>query len=578
MESRIINKVSSMVKSSELIILEKVDYTDQSNELRVKSQRSDFMVKKVREDVNMKIRELREDMQREVQSVQQDYASINKKVDIICEAVTKYVKLYESMSPQLTHLSKLEKKNFGELIVFLKELKQLSVKPVSTWIITPKFLSDKFIQFEAILHKQLSPLTRISSILPTVLDAPPSFAWVQGGEKIDELKKTGEEVKVSKEDSKVVGKVFPSKIPITKPIIVSAGLATSTVVTMVPITRLELKGVVIGEESESRDKGKAKIIENTKEEKKDEVNAELERMRLVQSVMTLRAQDPVGLEKGDPSKQYNYETIEAKFMFDHMCSFEKFKAKIMCKDKQEGKKLKIRFHSVLVKAPEEVCTNGSYAKQVDLKKYEDGEICLKPLGVVFAGKDKAGRVKRLLFQTYEVERYATSQFTNLIVRMNQRRKNSEGDKKEIKKEVETELSNVYGDIMTVIDKHLIPSSSVGQSIIFYYKMKGDYYRYLVEFKYEDLSPTHPILLGLPLNFYGFYYEIMDSPVRACQLATQAFDKPISELDSLSDESYQDSTLIIATTDGLGGMPFGRLLVGTKMGDFLPIAALYIVEV
>ena len=33
-------------------------------------------------------------------------------------------------------------------------------------------------------------------------------------------------------------------------------------------------------------------------------------------------------------------------------------------------------------------------KQADLKKYEDGEICLKPLDIVFAGKDKAGRAKR----------------------------------------------------------------------------------------------------------------------------------------------------------------------------------------
>ncbi|CAH1445043.1 unnamed protein product [Lactuca virosa] len=43
LESRIISKVSGMVKASESVILEKVDYTDQNNELRVKNQRSDFM-------------------------------------------------------------------------------------------------------------------------------------------------------------------------------------------------------------------------------------------------------------------------------------------------------------------------------------------------------------------------------------------------------------------------------------------------------------------------------------------------------------------------------------------------------
>ncbi|KAF6136926.1 hypothetical protein GIB67_025760 [Kingdonia uniflora] len=139
--------------------------------------------------------------------------------------------------------------------------------------------------------------------------------------------------------------------------------------------------------------------------------------------------------------------------------------------------------------------------------------------------------------------------------------------REYRNKVETELTGICNDIMTVIDKHLIPSSSAGESNVFYYKMKGDYYRYLGEFKtgserkevaedslkaYElassaaesDLSPTHPIRLGLALNFSVFYYEILNSPERACHLAKQAFDEAISELDTLSEESYKDSTLIM----------------------------------
>ncbi|KAJ4982190.1 hypothetical protein NE237_033027 [Protea cynaroides] len=139
--------------------------------------------------------------------------------------------------------------------------------------------------------------------------------------------------------------------------------------------------------------------------------------------------------------------------------------------------------------------------------------------------------------------------------------------KEYRHKVESELSGICNDIMTVIDEHLIPSSSAGESTVFYYKMKGDYYRYLAEFKsgnerkeaadhslkaYQtasstaesDLSPTHPIRLGLALNFSVFYYEIMNSPERACHLAKQAFDEAISELDSLNEESYKDSTLIM----------------------------------
>ncbi|XP_042497378.1 14-3-3-like protein GF14 iota [Macadamia integrifolia] len=133
--------------------------------------------------------------------------------------------------------------------------------------------------------------------------------------------------------------------------------------------------------------------------------------------------------------------------------------------------------------------------------------------------------------------------------------------------VEEELSKICHDILTIIDKHLIPSSSSGESTVFYYKMKGDYYRYLAEFKTDqerkeaadqslkgyqaasatantDLPPTHPIRLGLALNFSVFYYEILNSPERACHLAKQAFDEAIAELDTLSEESYKDSTLIM----------------------------------
>ena len=97
--------------------------------------------------------------------------------------------------------------------------------------------------------------------------------------------------------------------------------------------------------------------------------------------------------------------------------------------------------------------------------------------------------------------------------------------------------------------------------------KGDYHRYLAEFAFGDkrkeaashahdaykaatdiaqteLAPTHPIRLGLALNFSVFYYEILNSPDRACHLAKQAFDDAIAELDTLSEESYKDSTLIM----------------------------------
>merc|ERR1712037_154345 len=59
-----------------------------------------------------------------------------------------------------------------------------------------------------------------------------------------------------------------------------------------------------------------------------------------------------------------------------------------------------------------------------------------------------------------------------------------------------------------------------------------------------MQPTHPIRLGLALNFSVFYYEILNSPDRACHLAKQAFDDAIAELDTLNEDSYKDSTLIM----------------------------------
>jgi 14-3-3 protein epsilon len=133
--------------------------------------------------------------------------------------------------------------------------------------------------------------------------------------------------------------------------------------------------------------------------------------------------------------------------------------------------------------------------------------------------------------------------------------------------IEEELSNICADILAVSDTNLIPSATSGESKVFYHKMKGDYHRYLAEFANGDkrkdaaenalvaykaasdiallqLPPTHPIRLGLALNFSVFYYEILNSPDRACSLAKQAFDDAIAELDTLSEESYKDSTLIM----------------------------------
>jgi len=147
----------------------------------------------------------------------------------------------------------------------------------------------------------------------------------------------------------------------------------------------------------------------------------------------------------------------------------------------------------------------------------------------------------------------------------------DGDKMEIikdyKAKIENELIEICNDILGIIEESLIPNSTSEEAKVFYYKMKGDYHRYLSEFQtgdtrkesagaaldayqaasgiaQSDLPPTHPIRLGLALNFSVFYYEILNAPDKACSIAKQAFDDAIAELDTLNEESYKDSTLIM----------------------------------
>lgn len=46
------------------------------------------------------------------------------------------------------------------------------------------------------------------------------------------------------------------------------------------------------------------------------------------------------------------------------------------------------------------------------------------------------------------------------------------------------------------------------------------YQDAFEISKSKMQPTHPIRLGLALNFSVFYYEILNAPDKACHLAKQ----------------------------------------------------------
>lgn len=139
--------------------------------------------------------------------------------------------------------------------------------------------------------------------------------------------------------------------------------------------------------------------------------------------------------------------------------------------------------------------------------------------------------------------------------------------KNYKETIEKELKEICNTVLDLLKKHLIPKASLQESKVFYLKMAGDYYRYLAEvasgdekqavvehsktsyddatqIATKDLATTHPIRLGLALNFSVFYYEILNNSQKACELAKTAFDDAIAEIDNLQEDTYKDSTLIM----------------------------------
>lgn len=66
----------------------------------------------------------------------------------------------------------------------------------------------------------------------------------------------------------------------------------------------------------------------------------------------------------------------------------------------------------------------------------------------------------------------------------------------------------------------------------------------IAFGSDGLVPTHPIRLGLILNFAVFFHEILGDKSKAVVIARDAFEEAIALIDDLSEEHYKDTTLIM----------------------------------
>jgi len=142
--------------------------------------------------------------------------------------------------------------------------------------------------------------------------------------------------------------------------------------------------------------------------------------------------------------------------------------------------------------------------------------------------------------------------------------------REYRQKIESELQSICDDVLSLLDNYLIKpdeDESEQESKVFYLKMRGDYYRYKAEvatgedresivklsdsaycdaydLAMENMVSTHPIRLGLALNYSVFHYEIRNDHDQACKMAKKAFEDAINDLDAVSEDNYKDSTLIM----------------------------------
>ena len=139
--------------------------------------------------------------------------------------------------------------------------------------------------------------------------------------------------------------------------------------------------------------------------------------------------------------------------------------------------------------------------------------------------------------------------------------------REYKKKVENDILRACDEILNVISQSLLPSAVKDvEALIFYYKLKGDYNRYIAEVTLEDkyekaissaessyktgwdmanehLENTSLLKLGIALNFAVFYFEVLDEPIKAIKQAKKMLTMAKNDLDLLKSEKYKQSFMI-----------------------------------
>jgi hypothetical protein len=141
----------------------------------------------------------------------------------------------------------------------------------------------------------------------------------------------------------------------------------------------------------------------------------------------------------------------------------------------------------------------------------------------------------------------------------------EGVLKKYNDQIVNEMEKICKDVSNLVDV-FNNNAEEKESKVFFLKMKGDYFRYMAEVttgnkldeyknlalqayqqaqnESDDLMVSHPIKLGLALNFSVFHFEIMNQPKEACKLAKETFENAINSIDDMKEDEYKDAAMIL----------------------------------
>jgi hypothetical protein len=95
---------------------------------------------------------------------------------------------------------------------------------------------------------------------------------------------------------------------------------------------------------------------------------------------------------------------------------------------------------------------------------------------------------------------------------------------------------------------------------------------------DSLRPIDPIRLGLMLNYSVFLYQMCDQHRQGHDLAKEAYEEAVAEIDSIDDHVYDESMLILRLIrDNLaiwvkenGGRPFEDPVVVDQSTELMTV--------